>query len=325
MKIFTSLFLFAAMLVLPLLAAAADRSTMTKETFVYAVKDGDTLRLDVYHNPAVHYNGKRPIIIFSFGGGWEAGQRSNGCDQRTPFLNTMTDYGYVTVGIDYRLGYLEARKTGKVDDISICRSLTSRQMDRNIYENACRAIAQGVEDLFDATSFIVANAEHWNADPDCIVICGYSAGAINSITAEYLCANDDPSALDRLPEGFRYAGVISGSGAIWHDIDKPVIWRRTPCPAMFVHGDSDSIAPYARLNCPEHGFTIDGGRSLSDLYRDNNIPYLMLSGAGCEHHFGNVVYERKQALINFFIDNFVINKRRTAIEMTEKEAADSAL
>lgn len=317
MKKLTRLVLAATAMVLPMMAAGADRSAMVKETFDYAIKDGDTLRLDVYHNPTVAYDGKRPIIIFSFGGGWEAGARADGGGSYTPFLNTMTDYGYVTVGIDYRLGYLDARKSGKVDDISICHSLITRQMDRNIYENVFDAIAMGVEDLFDATSYMVENADRWGADPDCIVIGGISAGGVNSITAENLSANADPMAVSHLPEGFRYAGVLSGCGAIWHDLDKPVSWKRKPCPTMFIHGDSDNIVPYDQWTWAEHGFRIDGGHSLSSFYRDNKLPYMLVSGTGGDHDFGGIAFARNQDLINLFINNFVVNKRQAAIEMIE--------
>lgn len=312
----------AALVILAQPAAWGEADTknkpgMIKETFPFAVKDGDTLRLDVYYNPTIPYEGKRPIVIFSFGGGWEAGARADGSGTYTPFLNRMTDYGYVTVGIDYRLGYLEARKNGDVKDTSITWSLISRKMDRNIYEHVYKAIAMAVEDLYDATTYMVENADRWNADPGKIVIGGISAGGVNSITAEYWSANQTPMALEHLPKDFRYAGVISGCGAIWHDFDNPIVWKRMPCPTMFVHGDSDNIVPYKEWIWKDYNFHIEGGNKLASFYRNNNLPYMLVSGTGGDHNYGGYAFASGQNLIHLFITNLIINKKQTSYEMVE--------
>lgn len=309
--------IFAAMLLIPVAASGSDHSGMIKETYPFAVKDNDTLYLDVYHNPNVDMPAKRPIVIFSFGGGWEAGQRADGAGSWTPFLNTMSDYGYVCVGIDYRLGYIQARKSGAVDDISICTSLINREMDRNIYENVYKSISMAVEDLYDATTFMVNNAEKWNADPEKVIIGGISAGGVNSITAENWSANAAPIAVAHLPEGFRYAGVVSGCGAIWHDDDDPVVWQSSPCPTMFIHGDSDRIVPYGRWTWAEHNFSIDGSNSLAEYYRDNKLPYMLVSGKGGDHDFGGYAFARDQDLIDLFIRKYVIGKKQSSVETVE--------
>lgn len=311
------LLLLAIATILPMTAISAGRPGMMKETYDYAVKGADTLRLDVYYNPTVPYDGKRPIFIFSFGGGWEAGARADGGGSFTPFLNTMTNFGYVTVGIDYRLGYLDARKSGRVEDKSICYSLVTREMDRNIYENVFNAISDAVEDLYDATTFMVDNADRWGADPECIVIGGISAGGVNSITAENMRANSDPIAVAHLPEGFRYAGVVSGCGAIWHDADKPVVWNTRPCPTMFVHGDADNIVPYDRWTWDEHNFHIDGAASLATYYKDNNIPYILVTGTGGTHDYGGYAFARDQSLIDLFITKVIKSPEPKHLTITE--------
>lgn len=290
---------------------------MVKETYDFAVKDGDTLKLDVYYNPTVPYEGKRPIVIFSFGGGWEAGARADGGGSYTPFLNTMTRYGYVTVGIDYRLGYLKSRKTGKVKDISICASLIDREMDRNIYENVHAAIMDAVEDLYDATTYMVKNADKWNADADCIVIGGISAGGVNSITAENMLVNEDEMAKKHLPKGFRYAGVISGCGAIWHDFSKDLQWKSTPCPTMFIHGDADNIVPYKQWSWKEHNFKIEGGCQLASYYKEMEVPYMLVTGTGGSHNYGGYAFALSQDLIQYYIQHLVINKEKIMIEMVD--------
>ena len=56
-----------------------------------------------------------------------------------------------------------------------------------------------MEDLFDATSYVLKHAEDWNIDKDRIVIFGGSAGATNSLVAEYNVANETELALRTSP------------------------------------------------------------------------------------------------------------------------------
>lgn len=298
-------------------ATAPDMTGIVKETYDYAVKDGDTLRLDVYYNPDLPFEGKRPVIIFSFGGGWEAGARADGAGSYTPFLNTMTRYGYIGVGIDYRLGYLDARKKGKVEDISICSPLIAGTVDRNIYDCAHDAIMNAVEDLFDATTFVVNNAERWNADDKRVIISGISAGGINSLTAENLLVNKDPLAVDHLPEGFSYAGVVSGCGAIWHDYDQPLHWDNQPCPIMFIHGNSDPIVPFARVVNEADNFNIEGSRVIADEFKTKGWPYMLVIGEGKIHAYGGEAFAYDHELINRFIRNYVLNKIPKSVEIVE--------
>lgn len=298
-------------------SAATPTEKFVKETYDYAVKEGDTLRLDVYYNPDIEYSGPRPVIIFAFGGGWEAGARADGAGSYTPFLNTMTRYGYIGVGIDYRLGYLQARKTGKVEDISICDHLIRRKVDRNIFECAQQAIMMAVEDLYDATNFVVENVGRWNANPQQVIVSGISAGGINSLTAEYLSANSHPLAVDHLPDGFRYAGVISGCGAIWHDLDQPIRWNSQPCPIMFIHGNRDTIVPYMQLTDETFNYSIDGSKQLSGYFRDNNLPYMLVTGEGGGHAYGGDAFALDHDLIHRFISKFVLGTPTASVETTE--------
>lgn len=298
-------------------ATLPDMAGVVKETYDYAVKDGDTLRLDVYYNPDVPYEGKRPVIIFSFGGGWEAGAREDGAGSYTPFLNTMTRYGYIGVGIDYRLGYLNARKSGEVADVSICDHLISRKVDRKIFDCAHEAIEMAVEDLFDATNFVVNNAERWNADDSCVIISGISAGGINSLTAENLLVNSDSLAIGHLPDGFRFAGVISGCGAIWHDYDRPVRWDSQPCPIMFIHGNSDSIVPFDQVSDETYNYSIDGSQRISREFKSKGWPYMLVIGEGKDHAYGGDAFAFDHELINRFIRDHILKKLPKSVEIIE--------
>ncbi len=286
-----------------------------KETCVYAIKDGDSLKLDVYYNPTAEwrYGAKRPVIIFSFGGGWEAGARADGAGTHTPFLNTMTRYGYVGIGIDYRLGYLKARKEHRVDDISVGHYLESKEYTPEVFAAITDAIEMGVEDIIDATAFVVANADRWNADADCVILSGASAGGCNSLAAAFA---DISSRRTALPADFRYAGVIAGCGALWYvatdpdDSVSPLLTAMPggkPCPVLFIHGDADRLVPYDSLALPD-GMHIDGSLALSRYFRQRGWTYELITGYGGAHSFGGEQFSFGHDFVNRFIVDYILRK-----------------
>lgn len=195
----------------------------------YATKGGQNLQLDlVLPDPALH-PGKRPVIIHSVGGGWETADL--GDRATTEYLQHFASLGYVALAIDYRLAVRDAKRSGGLTPANA----------RDVY---LRAIHWGVEDLYDATAFVVQNAEAWNIDPARIVISGSSAGATNSLVAEFNLANATGLAAGRLPADFRYAGVISMAGAFWLDTNTPLVWKQRPAPIMFIHGGKDQLVTY---------------------------------------------------------------------------------
>lgn len=83
-----------------------------------------------------------------------------------------------------------------------------------------RTISMAVEDLYDATAFIVDKADEWGIDSSQIVACGSSAGAITVLHGEYALCNASPL-VQHLPVGFRYAGIVSFAGAIFEMGEEP--------------------------------------------------------------------------------------------------------
>jgi hypothetical protein len=200
-----------------------------RATFEYAVKDSQKLHLDRVVDTSVKVEGKRTVIIFLFGGGWEGGGRSDEGFQ--PFLNHLASLGYTVASIDYRLGIRIAKANGEMTK-------------ENGTEMYLRAIQWRVEDLFDATSSILEHADEWSIDKDQIVLMGGSSGATNSLIAEFNVANDTELARNRLPKDFRYAGVISMAGAFWLKAGTPLEFKSKPAPIMFFHGAKDQLVTY---------------------------------------------------------------------------------
>ena len=232
-------------------------------TYTYATNDGQALELDIYVDETVPVTGKRPVMIFSYGGAWENGRKEDG----TAFSEAFAREGFVAVSINYRLGIRKLREQGT-------------QVGQNNFASAySNAIRMGVEDLFDATRFVLDRADELNIDPAKVLICGSSAGAINSMTAEYFICTDHPIATSRLPQGFNYAGVISCAGGVWVAETTELDWKKTPCPVLAFHGTKDQLVPF--------GKSVMGGGDLGAFGPDYFIPQLQALQVPCIKHVFN--------------------------------------
>lgn len=219
---------------------AAERSaTVQRTTYVYATKDGQPLKLDCVVDTAVKVTGKRPVIIFSFGGGWEGGARDDG--GLAGAIEPFTSRGYTVIAIDYRLGIKIAKERKEFTPA-------------NGTQMYLRAIEWTVEDIFDATSLVLKHADDWNIDKDQIVLMGGSSGATSSLVAEFNVANETAFARKHLPAGFRYAGVISMAGAFWLKADTPLTFKTKPAPIMFFNGAKDQVVTYDEIQGPFSGY-----------------------------------------------------------------------
>lgn len=218
---------------------AAEETGVKRTTHLYATKDGQELKLDLLVDPSVAVTGKRPVILFSYGGGWEGGARDD--KGLVEGLHHFTSSGYAVIAIDYRLGIKIAKQRGELTPA------TGTQM-------YLRAVEWSVEDIFDATALAIRQADAWNIDTTSIVLVGGSAGATNSLVAEFNVANETQLARARLPAGFRYAGVISMAGAFWLKADTPLTFKNKPAPIMFFHGAKDQLVTYDEVQGPFSGY-----------------------------------------------------------------------
>ena len=284
-------------------------------TFTYAVKGNDTLRLDTYIDPNFKTVGPRPVFIYSFGGGWESGTRKDGASDLIPFLTNLARQGFVGVGIDYRLNYLKARKTGKVPDISLTKLALEKKWDDKAIASAIKeSIAIGVEDLYDATSYLIAHAKDLNIDTSKIVIGGGSAGANNSLTAEYWIVNDMPLARKHLPSGFNYAGIVNCAGDIWMDGKGDPQWKKKPCPMMFYHGEQDNIVPFDRLYLASVDGGLVGPKVIARQLKEMQVPYWLYVATDADHCMAGLPSMNNWLEMLSFMHRVVMKGEKVAIE-----------
>ena len=273
-----------ATILLPTAFSAGHAQTVIEPdaTYLYVKRDTCDLFMSVYEPSAVApaVEGK-PLVMFMFGGGFEEGDRDSEWYQE--WFRQLTTNGYRVISIDYRLGL--------------------KGVGNSTIEKASRlenAIHIAMEDLFSATEFIIDNAESLGVDPEKIVISGSSAGAITAMQAEYEICNR--TALSKkLPRGFRYAGVMSFSGAVL-TINGKLKYKSMPSPTLMLHGTADKIVPYKQFRYKKSGMY--GSGYIARYFKKSDFEYVMCHFTGLGHEVAG--YMTKTTDLQFeFLENCV--------------------
>jgi predicted esterase len=268
----------------------APEAAIDKQTFTYARKDTCELRLDRYRLKDA--TEEQACVMFVFGGGFTNGRRDT--ERYRNYFHYLARNGYTVVSIDYRLGLAGGRQhIGPMN-----------------HKPLLNAIRMAVSDLYDATAFILQQADAWRIDPSRIVISGSSAGAITVLQAEY--ENCNPSERTQaLPAGFRYAGVIAFSGAIF-STDGSLKWNPQPCPILLFHGDNDRIVPYRGIRLFKLNFA--GSGKIAASLKKNQFPYWFISCKGAAHEIAEEKMDDGQGAVLEFLQHFVTGRERKQID-----------
>ncbi len=250
---------FIAALAAFLFAASGLSAQNLAGTYMYAQRDTCDLFFDVYDpvpGAETTFEGvQKPTLLFVYGGGFVGGFRSN--ERYFPWFKILNENGYKIITIDYRLGLKGIPMNfGPIGQIQTAK-------------NTIKAEYMGVEDLFSAVNYIIANAATLGVDPANIVLVGNSSGAIISLAAEQAICNGMEIA-SVLPEGFNFKGLISFAGAIVGDQGTPS-YKKAPCPTLFFHGTADGTVQYRKTQVLKLGMW--GTDVLDDIYRKNGYQF----------------------------------------------------
>lgn len=274
--------------------------SLDKQTYVYSVKDGDSLRLDKYSWKNEVITEAKPCIIFMFGGGFAAGKRDD--KQYIPYFRQLVLKGYSVISIDYRLGMKDIGDGTQMDPMRFAVSLNN-------------SISMAVEDLFDATSFVVNHADEWYIRKNAIIANGSSAGAIAVLHGEYEICNKT-KLTGKLPENFNYAGTIAFAGAIF-STNGDLKWQTNPSPVQMFHGDADSNVPYDKIEMYRLGFY--GSKHIAAQLDNMNIPYYFYRVENAAHEIAGDPMTDNLSEIFSFIDKLVLEKKQLMINSGVKE------
>ncbi len=291
----TTLFLLACILWAwnPLLAQKWDpfSDQIEKQTLAFAERDS-TLYLDFYQLKGD--TEAKPCVIFVFGGGFAQGQRD------APIYNSyfvnLVQNGFKVAAIDYRLGL-----RGIYDQIGIFNTRPLQD-----------AIDLAVEDLYQATAYLVSRAGEFQIDPARILVSGSSAGAITSLHGDWY--NQNRHELTHiLPEGFQYAGVVAFAGAIFSYHGKPR-YAHAPAPTLFFHGSEDKVVPFNKRRLLNKGFF--GSNYLANQFARNNYLFHYFRQVGAGHEMAVDPMNQRMEEILYFIRTTALGKASFQEETT---------
>ena len=264
------------------------------ETFTYIQKDGQKLDLDIY-TPLYDDETSRPVYLYVHGGGFSGGARND--EGIIRFCTKVAKCGYVAVSISYRL----TRKGTETAFGCDCPA-----------KDKLATFAAAVEDLQDATFFLIENSEKFGIDPQTIILSGSSAGAETVLSAAY-----EPPYCYGLDSGpVSYAGVVAMAGAI---ADTARIYDESAIPSMFFHGTCDNLVPYA--TAPHHycaegkdGYLIlHGSKAIADKLNQLGKPYWLHTTCGGNHSLAGSPMTDYFNEIMTFCHDFVIEHSKDQI------------
>ncbi|MBQ6044735.1 MAG: alpha/beta hydrolase fold domain-containing protein [Bacteroidales bacterium] len=281
-------------------------------TVEFVVRDGKPILMDIYQFKDQKTEGGRPVFIYSFGGAWAMGSRVDAlCN---PLYDHLCEKGWVCVAIDYRLGSARGRD-GK--------PLITPPEGYNPFQFS---IDIGVEDIYAATTWLINHADEYNIDPSKIVISGSSAGAINSMNAEYYICSGHKIAKDNLPADFNFAGVVPMAGAVYltGENDTELKWDRKPCPMCFFHGSADPTVTFDMERSPNrHGF---GPYYVSQQLYGMDVPYMLYEYFGGDHCMALLPLKWFWNELDSFLDRIVIeglNLKVHSVERSDRPRTDA--
>jgi len=276
---------------------------IVKETYTYSTKEGENLDLDIYI-PEYDSATTRPTIIFVHGGGFSEGQRDH--KRIKEFSNKLAGYGYVVASISYRL-------TRKDEPSGFGCDCPANDKLNTFYS--------AVEDVQDATFFLIQNREQFGIDPQKIILAGSSAGAEAILNTAY-----QPPFCYGLDSGpVSYAGVIGMAGAI---PDTTVIYEESAVPSLLFHGTNDKLVPYG--TAPHHYCTEDnpgylilhGSHTIAGKLNKLEVPCWLHTTCGGGHELASTPLQKYFNEIVDFCYTFVVKEngenRHTVIKGSQK-------
>ena len=264
---------------------AVSTFAVNKNTYTFAEKDGQELKLDVYM-PEDSLN-EHPCLVFAFGGGFKMGARDEASYQK--FLTEMAENGIVGVSIDYRLG-LKDKKIKNLIQLA------------KILENS---VNMAVEDMASAVEFVLKNAADLKVNTKQIMLSGSSAGAITALQTDYYLCN---AKIKNLPEDFRFAGVLSFAGAV-ASFGEKLEYKKQPAPVLFMHGTKDGLVAYDKKVVLKRGM-YGSNYLIENIWVKNNWPYMALRFRNFGHEVAMIGFKENVPTILEFIDKFVLNQNK---------------
>jgi predicted esterase len=258
---------------------------VSSKTYNYAIKNLDTLKLDIYQ-PINDNLKRRSLFIIIHGGGFKTGARND--KSLVSLANGIAKKGYVVASVDYRL----------IDKQTIFNCNLPFNEALKIYSNA-------QEDVLESISYILRG--NFKIDTKKIILFGTSAGAETLLNITY--NKQLLGKRSKIYKNISIAGIISISGAL---LNSNVINKSNAVPSVFYHGSEDKVIPYyqgAHRSCSplDKGyFVMDGSKKIVEKLESLHKNFMFYGYKNKGHNILNLPSEDfKEAFI--FIRNVVFD------------------
>lgn len=289
-----------ALFFLPVVLLAQAEPIQPSHTLSYF--NNDTIRVDLdLFLPEESNSEPVPLLLFVHGGGFSGGDRFGAYD----LANYLVDRNVACATISYTL-YMKDKSFG-------CDGVLSKKV---------KAIQIAASQLWHATAFLIEHSESLHIDTGRIFIAGSSAGAETVLHAAHwdreLMQLFDPA----LSPDFKYAGLISGAGAI---MDLNLITQDNMVPTFVFHGDADELVPYgvaAHHFCPPNSpgwLMLFGSRAIARHLQELGGSCQLTSFIGGDHSFSGAYFDQDQQAVADFIDRVLSGKSFNIYENIQVE------
>lgn len=280
---------YGFLILISLLIVGRFQATAQKSTVVYAERDTQQLKMDIYEPAASFRN--NACIIFAFGGGFLTGSRD--AKAYTDYFKSLTDSGYIVASIDYRLGLKNSTKPPGIFN----------------KKPLIQSIEMAVEDFYSATDYLIKHAAKYQIDTGKIIASGSSAGAITALTADYRKRNQVDKKI--LSDQFQYVGIISFAGAVYSNHGRPR-YALKAAPMLLMHGDRDKIVPFKKKSF--FGTGIFGPSVIIRDFKKNNSPYWFMVFENTGHAASSFPMKENLEQIHIFLREYILKSRPLYIE-----------
>ncbi|TXE19679.1 alpha/beta hydrolase [Psychroserpens burtonensis] len=261
-------------------------------THTYAIKNNDSLKLDVYTPYNIKDNSTLPVVIWMHGGGFSKGSRDGKDEQQ--LMKYLAKNKFIGVSISYRL----SRKGTKTGFGCQCSK-----------QDKLFTFAKAVEDFLDATNYIIQNGDSLHINSKKIIAGGSSSGAESVLSAVYMRDYfiEDTTNYDDI----KYAGLISFAGAM---VDENYITKENAVPTVLFHGTKDNLVPYSKA--PHHSCKFDetgylilnGSGVIFTMLEKLNKSYYLFRVEGGRHEVASIPFSELDNILQF-INNTITYKK----------------
>ncbi len=239
----------------------------------WSVPYNDTdLYMDIYE-PIGDTLSKRPVMIWAHPGGFLLGNKEVG--DMVALCDTFARRGFVTVSIQYRLGY---------------NPFDSQSAERGVY--------RGTQDGRAAIRYLKEFHSIYDLDTTQMFIGGSSAGGFLALHLAYMDESERPESTYEVGIAPDLLCLDCSGNDYQHSVDPKAIvnlwgalgdstWRdqQDNIPVMMIHGTEDQVVSYA-VGSP---FELDflplshGSRSIANQSESLGLPYELIALEGEDH------------------------------------------